>query len=76
VANRNLERTLLLSGVPLLAARSGLDCILFSERSSNGRTMPVFAESDCSGQKQREKTKGKGRCQCHACCEGQGENYG
>jgi hypothetical protein len=36
----------------------------------------VRAESDCSGQKQREKTKRKGRCQCHACCEGQGENYG
>src|SRR5262249_8598518 len=27
---------------PTLGAEPHLDCILFSERSSNGRTMPVF----------------------------------
>ena len=42
VAKRNLERTLLLSVFPLRAAHSDLDCILFSERSQNRKTMPVF----------------------------------
>jgi hypothetical protein len=30
----------------------------------------------CSHQNQWEKTKRKGGCQCHACGEAQGQNYG